>query len=96
MEPIKPIYDFSSEKNQQLIAERGLSFEDIIVAINDGRLLDIIEHSNQKKYPGQWMYVVNLDNYIHLVPFVRKSEQEVFLKTIFPSRKLTKQYMGET
>jgi len=95
MEPIKPIYDFSAEKNQQLIAQRGLSFEDIIAAISDGRVLDIIEHSNQKKYPGQWIYLINLNNYVHLVPFVKKDEHTVFFKTIFPSRKLTKQYLGD-
>lgn len=85
-------YDFSPDKNLQLIKERGISFEDIIAALNNGQLLDIIDHPNVQQYAHQKIYVVNLDNYIYLVPFVRKSVEEVFLKTIFPSRKLTKQY----
>lgn len=90
----KQSYDFSAEKNLQLIKERGISFEDVIAAINDGWLLDIIEHPNQYKYSNQRIYVININNYVYLVPFVKKDRQTVFLKTIFPSRKLTKHYLG--
>jgi hypothetical protein len=89
-------YNFSAEKNEQLIRERGISFEEVISVLNDdGKLLDIIEHSNLEKYPGQRIYVVNINEYVYLVPFVRKTECEVFLKTIFPSRKLTKKYLTQ-
>ncbi len=88
-----PQYDFSADKNNQLIHERGVSFEDIIVALSDGGLLDILDHHDQKRYPDQCMYIVNLNGYVYVVPFVRKSEDIVFLKTIFPSRKLTKKYL---
>ncbi len=89
----KQQYDFSAEKNQQLIKERGISFEEVIAAISEGAVLDILPHPNPAKYPNQKIYVLNLNNYVCLVPFIRKDENTVFLKTIFPHRKLTKQYL---
>ena len=86
-------YDFSAEKNQKLIEERDISFEEVIAAISEGGVLDIVPHPNPAKYPNQKMYVLNMNNYIYLVPFVRKDENTVFLKTIFPHRKLTNQYL---
>ena len=88
-------YEFSADKNRHLIQERSVSFEDVISALNNEKLLDIIEHPNYLKYPNQMIYVINLNGYIYLVPFVRKNPQTVFLKTIFPSRKLTKIYLGD-
>jgi hypothetical protein len=89
----KPSYEFSAEKNQQLISERGLSFEEVIAAIEEGLVLDIIPHPNLAKYPNQEIYVVNIHDYVCLVPFVKKDKETVFLKTIFPHRKLTKRYL---
>jgi len=60
--------------------------------IEHGYLLDIIENPNQEKYKGQKMFIVDIDNYAYLVPFV-ETEKEVFLKTIIPSRKATKRYL---
>lgn len=88
------LYDFSNEKNQLLIKERGISFEKVIVAIEDGAVVDVLPHPNQAKYPQQKMYVLDIDGYVYLVPFVEKDSQTVFLTTIFPHRKLTKQYLG--
>lgn len=88
----KPSYTFSDEKNQRLIKERGISFENIIAALDNGLLLDTIKHPNSTKYPNQKIYLVDLNGYVYLVPFVYQDEQTVFLKTIFPSRKLTKIY----
>lgn len=96
MSIIHPVYDFSSEKNQKLIIERSISFEEIISAIQNGGLLDILEHPNQKKYGSQKIYVVRMNDYAYLVPFVMKDKRTVFLKTVFPSRKLTKQYLGHS
>jgi len=90
---MKPI-NWNPTKNQQLIAERGISFEDIVFCIQQGRLLDDVEHPNSDKYPGQRIFVVNIDDYIHLVPYV-ENRKEIFLKTVIPSRKATKQYIGE-
>ncbi len=87
------VYEYSADKNQRLINERHISFEEIVAALNNGQLLDIINHPNQKKYPNQSIYVVQVNEYVYLVPFVEKDRRTVFLKTIFPSRKAKKQYI---
>jgi|JI6StandDraft_1071083.scaffolds.fasta_scaffold300514_1 hypothetical protein len=85
-------YDFSADKNNWLKEKRNISFEEVILAINEGHLIEVIEHPNQDKYAGQKIYVIDMDDYICLVPFVRKNEACVFLKTIFRSRKMTRKY----
>lgn len=90
----KPNYDFSADKNRQLIKERHISFEDIIAALSNDKLLDTIGH-NKTKYPDQEIYIIDINGYVYLVPFVRKDKHTVFLKTIIPSRKLTKKYLGK-
>ncbi len=72
--------------------ERGISFEDILFYIKAGNLLAIIKHPDQVKYPGQQMYVVKINDYAYLVPFI-ETDNEIFLKTIIPSRKATKKYL---
>lgn len=89
-----PEYDFCPDKNLRLIKERGISFEEVIVALQDGSLLDIVKHPDQGKYPSQYIYILNINDYVYLVPFVKKDKQTIFLKTIFPSRKLKKKYLG--
>ena len=74
------------------MAEREICFEDVVVAISEGNVLDILTHHNPAKYPNQKVYVVSVHEYIYLVPFV-EDETKIFLKTIYPSRKLTKQYL---
>ena len=88
-------YDFSVEKNHKLKVERNISFEEVISVIQSGGLLDVVNHPNEQKYPNQKMYVLDIDDYIYLVPFVHNDETSVFLKTIFKSRKMTKQYLNE-
>lgn len=88
------IYAWNSDKNELLIQERGISFEDIVLNINLGNELDVYEHPNQEKYPNQQISVVSIEGYVYLVPFV-ENEIEIFLKTIIPSRKATKYYLGE-
>jgi len=90
---MKPI-NWNSTKNQQLVAQRGISFEDIVFYMQQGQLLDDIKHPNSDKYPGQRIFVINVDNYVCLVPYV-ENRQEIFLKTVIPSRKATRQYLGE-
>lgn len=87
-------FDFSSEKNALLIETRGISFEEVINVLSQGRQLDIIDHPNRDQYPHQRMYVVELNNYVYLVPFVKKGKK-VFLKTIFPNREATKKYLSK-
>lgn len=93
MDQKKSYYEFSAEKNQQLINERGISFEEVIAAIEEGALLDILPHFNPTKYAHQEIYVININEYVYVVPFIRKDKNTIFLKTIFPHRKLTKQYL---
>ncbi len=86
--------NWNEEKNEQLRAQRGITFEEILFHIEHGDLLDVLEHPNPKRYPGQRILVVGVNDYAYLVPYV-EDDRELFLKTIIPSRKATKQYMGE-
>ena len=88
------VFNWNDEKNQQLIAERDVSFEDIVYYIQQGQLLDDLENSNQEKYPDQRIFILEVESYAYLVPYV-ENDEEIFLKTIIPSRKATKQYIGE-
>ncbi len=81
-------------KNEKLKTERGIGFEEIVFHIERGDVLDILEHPNRERYRGQRILVVRRDDYVYLVPFV-EDERLVFLKTIIPSRKATKQYLGK-
>ena len=87
-------YDWSKDKNEELKEERGVCFEDIITALNDGRELNRIDHPNKKKYSNQTLLIVNIENYAYIVPFV-EDEEKIFLKTIIPSRKMTKKYLAK-
>ena len=86
-------FRWSPEKNDMLRADRGVSFESIVVAIESGGLLDILAHPNQVKYPRQRVLVVAYDGYAYLVPFVEE-EDYFFLKTVIPSRKATRDYLN--
>jgi len=90
---MKPI-NWNSRKNHKLIEERGISFEDVIFYLQYGGLLDDISHPNKQKYPHQRIFVVAIDDYAYLIPYIENNE-EIFLKTIVPSRKATKQYLGD-
>ncbi len=89
---MKP-FRWNQNKNTTLLAERGISFEAIVVAIENGGLLDIVAHPNAARYPNQRILVVALDGYVHLVPFVPDADQ-TFLKTIIPGRKATRDYLS--
>jgi len=84
---------FDEQKNLKLKKEREISFEDILTAINNGNLLDVIPHHNKKKYPNQMIMVVEIEDYIYLVPYIEEDDS-LILKTIFKSRKFTKIYLG--
>lgn len=87
-------YNWNPEKNEILIKQRNISFEEIVFHIENGDEVDVFDHPNQKKYPNQKISVVLVEGYAYLVPYV-ESETEIFLKTIIPSRKATKKYVGE-
>lgn len=84
--------NWNAEKNQGLMSRRGISFEDVVFALQSGGLLDDLVHPNKEKYPNQRMFVVRIDDYAWLVPYV-ENDAEFFLKTVIPSRKATKQYL---
>lgn len=87
---------WSPEKSRELKKNpnRAISFEEIVAAIESGGLLDDIEHVNAVRYPHQRMFVVLVGGYVYGVPYVA-NEDEIFLKTAYPSRKLTLEYLGE-
>jgi uncharacterized DUF497 family protein len=85
-------FSWSNEKNQLLKSERNISFEEVVYHIEKQHVLDIVQHPNQEKYKGQKIFIINIDDYAYLVPFV-EDEQEIFLKTIVPSRKATRKYL---
>lgn len=85
-------FRWDSDKNEQLILERGLSFEQITVAIEAGNLLQIAPHPNPSRYPRQRIMIVEFDGYAYLVPFVEEDDY-LFLKTIIPSRKATRDFI---
>lgn len=85
-------FSWDAEKNEWLRTERQISFEEIVFYIEQGGLLDILEHPHAEKYEGQRIFVVKVDEYTYLVPFV-ESEEDVFLRTIIPSRQATRDYL---
>jgi uncharacterized DUF497 family protein len=85
------VISWDEQKNTLLKEEREVSFEQVLIAIEEGKLLDILEHTN-KKYAHQRILVIEINLYAYLVPFV-ETDKELFLKTIIPSRKATKQYI---
>ena len=85
-------FDWDDEKNKKLKIERDICFEYIIIAIDGGMILGVVKHKNSKKYPNQKLFIININNYAYLVPFMEDGKK-IFLKTIIPSRKATKKYI---
>ena len=87
------VFNWNSEKNHQLIVERDRSFEEVIFHIENGGLLDDICHPNSLVYPHQKIFIVEIDSYVYLVPYV-ETDDEIYLRTVIPGRKFTKLYLG--
>jgi len=85
-------FDWSDEENESLEKIRGICFEDVVVHVQNGGVLDIIKHPNKDRYPNQNVIVLDVEGYVYFVPFV-KSKGVRFLKTIIPSRKATREYL---
>jgi len=85
------IYNWSIEKNKILIKDRWVSFEEVVYAVKDDKILDVIKNPSSN-YDNQYCYIIEINNYVYLVPFV-VNKNEYFLKTIYPSRKYTKIYL---
>jgi uncharacterized DUF497 family protein len=86
------VFRWDNEKNEWLKENRGVSFEQVVILMERGDILETIEHPNQNKYPGQRIAALKIDDYAYLVPYVQESEG-IFLKTIIPSRKATNKYV---
>lgn len=84
---------YSLEKNELLKVQRDISFEDVILALESGNLLDDLEHPNKEKYPNQNIFIILIEikEYVYLVPYV-EDDTSIFLKTIIPSRQMNKKY----
>jgi hypothetical protein len=89
------IFDWSDEKNELLKKIRGLSFEQVVLSIVTGGLMDRVRHPNPGKYPNQRVFLVNIEDYVYSVPYV-EDEEKIFLKIIIPNRKATRKYLGVT
>jgi uncharacterized DUF497 family protein len=87
---IKP-FEWNEEKHRMIFAERGVRFEDVILSLQEGGLLDVVPHFNPQKYPNQMIFILTIHAYTYYVPFVEDGEK-IFLKNIIPSRKYHKQY----
>lgn len=87
-------FAWDEEKNELLKRDRGVSFEEVVYHINNGDLLAKLDHPNRAKYLHQQVFVIGIDGYVYAVPFV-EDEEKYFLKTIIPSRKLTRDYLKE-
>lgn len=85
------VFRWDNEKNELLKSSRGVCFEQVVILMDREDILETFEHPNQNKYPGQKIAIVMIDDYAYLVPYVQKSD-EIFLKTIIPSRKATNKY----
>jgi len=85
-------FDWDPQKNKELKEKRGVSFEEVMLMLKKGDVLDLFDHPNQTKYPGQKIFIVKINNYCFMVPYIEDSEK-YFLKTVIPSRKATKKYL---
>ena len=86
------VFIWDEVKNAKLKSERSISFEEVVYAIESGRLMDTIQHPNSSKYQNQCLYLVLINAYIYVVPFIEE-DRHIILKTVFPSRKETKKYL---
>ncbi|HAP67534.1 MAG TPA: toxin [Nitrospinae bacterium] len=85
--------NWNSEKSLMLKESRGICFEDIVFNIAKGDILDDYQHPNQQRYPDQRIMIISINNYAYLVSYI-ENEDEIFLKTIIPSRNATEKYIG--
>jgi len=88
-----PQIDWSPTKNAEMKERHGFGFERVLVALSEGALLDERAHPNAEKYSHQRQLIVEIDGYAWVVPFVTDGER-VFFKTLFPSRRATRDYLG--
>ncbi len=86
------VFRWDNHKNELLKRNRGVCFEQVVILVERGDVLVTLEHPNLERCPGQKIAVVRIDEYVYLVPYVEIGE-ELFLKTVIPSRKATSKYV---
>jgi len=86
------VFQWNNEKNEWLKEHRGVCFEQVVILMEREEVLDVLEHPNQEKYPGQRIAIVRINDFAYVIPYVQDGE-EIFLKTIIPSRKATNKYV---
>ena len=87
-------FNWNEKKNKELKKKRNISFEEIIICISEGKMVKVMRHPNKIKFPNQYLYLIEYKKYIYVVPFIiNEKEKEIFLKTIYPSREYTKQFI---
>ena len=87
------MFKYDAEKNAKLLLERGIGFNEVICAVEDGQVLDIKVHPNQEQYPNQKIMYVRILREVYGVSYVEDEQGDVFLKTVFPSRKARKAFL---
>ena len=87
-------FAWDEDKNNRLKETRNISFEEIVLSLSNNKLLEVVEHPNKQKYPGQRIFIVEVRDYAYVVPFV-EDEEKYFLKTIYPSREATNKYLNK-
>ncbi len=87
-------FDWNEIKNTYLKTERGIGFEDIQAAIEEGKILADINHPLKLRYPKQKVFIVEFDGYAYVVPYI-EDDVKIFFKTIYPSRRMTKKYLSK-
>lgn len=88
-------FRYNYEKNSQLLKTRGIGFEEVIQSISEGHVLDVRKHPNEITYPNQNILYVRILEEVYAVPFIEEENDSIFLKTLFPSRKARKQFLGK-
>ncbi|MFI5348894.1 MAG: toxin [Elusimicrobiota bacterium] len=83
---------WSEEKNALLTESRGVGFERAAVKIEQLDYIALVEHWNRRRYPHQWVFVLEIDGYAYYVPFV-ETDDKIFLKTMMPSRQAKRRYL---
>jgi uncharacterized DUF497 family protein len=91
---MEKVIRWDEAKNQLLLLQRGVSFDEVLEKIDHGDILARLVHPNHEKYPSQEIFVFEIKGYVWYVPFV-ETQSEIFLKTIIPSRKLVKTFGGK-
>ena len=87
-------FNWSEDKNKKYKEKQKISFEAIVICIQENRIVTVLEHPNKEKYPNQFLYLIDYEDYIYIVLLVKnQKEEEITLKTIYPSSEYTKRYL---